>query len=101
MVYCTKGNGNDDLFIFTNCMLMKVLKPINIIIKQLQSSSENIVSALSVVNAVRDDLKSTREVLEDETCAEMVENYRKSAHITNVQTVQKRNSSIPSSSTNS
>ena len=30
------------------------------------------------------------------TCAEMVENYRKSAHITNVQTIQKRNSSIPS-----
>ena len=41
-------------------------------------------------------MKSTREVLEDETCAEMVENYRKFAHITNVQTVQKRNSSIPS-----
>ena len=65
-------------------MLMKVLKPTNIIVKQLQSSSEDIVTASSVANAVRDDLKSTREVLEDETCAEMVENYRKSAHITNV-----------------
>ena len=96
LLHQMEGNGNDDLFIFTNCMLMKVLKPINIIVKRLQSSSENIVSALSVVDAVRDDLKSTREVLEDETCAEMVENYLKSAHITNVQTVQKRNSSIPS-----
>ena len=60
------------------------------------NGNDDIVAALSVVNAVMDDLKSTREVLEDETCAEMVENYRKSAHITNVQTVQKRNNSIPS-----
>ena len=63
LLHQMEGNGNDDLFIFTNCMLMKVLKPINIIVKQLQSSSENIISALSVVNAVRDDLKSTQEVV--------------------------------------
>ena len=41
--------GNNNLFIFLNCMLTEILKPVNIIVKQLQSSSENIVSALSVV----------------------------------------------------
>ena len=55
LLHQMEGNGNDDLFIFTNCMLMKVLKPINITVKQLQSSIEYIVSALSVVDAVRDD----------------------------------------------
>ena len=68
LLHQMEENGNNDLFIFTNCMLMEVLKPINIIVKQLQSSSEDIVTALSVVNAVRDDLKSTRDVLEDEIC---------------------------------
>ena len=40
--------GNNNLFIFLNCILTEILKPANIIVKQLQSSSENIVSALSL-----------------------------------------------------
>ena len=43
---------SNDPFPFFNCMLLKVLKPINVIVKQLQSSNEDIVSALTVINAV-------------------------------------------------
>ena len=74
-----EGDSNDDLFIFTNSMPMEELKPVNIIVKQLQSSSENIVSALSVIHAVRDDLKSTREVVDETKCESMVEKIRKFA----------------------
>ena len=74
-----EGDSNDDLFIFTNCMPMEELKPVNIIVKQLQSSSENIVSALSVIHAVRDYLKSTREVVDETKCESMAEKIRKFA----------------------
>ena len=43
---------SNDPFTFLNCMLLKVLMPINVMVKQLQSSNENIVSALTVINAV-------------------------------------------------
>ncbi|CAB3993665.1 zinc finger MYM-type 1 [Paramuricea clavata] len=39
-------------FIFINCMLMKVLKPIDIMVKQLQSVNENFITALEVVKSV-------------------------------------------------
>ena len=43
---------SNDPFPFFNCMLLKVLKPINVIVKQLQSSNEDKVSAFTVINAV-------------------------------------------------
>ena len=39
----------DRVFIFVDCMLQQILKPINIVVKQLQSSSKNVVSALNVM----------------------------------------------------
>lgn len=47
---------SNDQISFLNFLLLKVMKPMSIIVEQLQSSSGNIVSALTVINAVRKDL---------------------------------------------
>ena len=86
---------NDNLFMFLNCMLKEILTPVNIIVKQLQSSSENIVSALSVVNSVRDNLKVTREGLNDEKCENIVTNFKNADDIVEVETRVKRKTKTP------
>lgn len=86
---------SDDLFPFINCMLLTLLKPINIIVKQLQSSSENIVVALNVVNAVRHDLKEIRGKLSSEMCDELLEEFRQSTDIVSYETRVRRNTSAP------
>lgn len=86
---------SDDLFPFINCMLLTLLKPINIIVKQLQSSSENIVVALNVVNAVRHDLKEIRGKLSTEMCEELLEEFRQSTDIISYETRVRRNTSAP------
>ena len=76
-------------------MLTEILKPVNIIVMQLQSSSENIVSALPVVNAVRDEVKMTREALDEEKCEKMVEKLKNSEEIVEIETKVKRKTSAP------
>ena len=39
-----EGDGEDESFVLVNCMLVQVLKPINIVVKQSQSSHENLSS---------------------------------------------------------
>ena len=39
LLHQMEGDDDDDLFIFTNCMLMEALKLINSIVKQLQTSA--------------------------------------------------------------
>lgn len=95
LLHQLEGDEDNRMFVFVNCMLMEVLKPINIIVKQLQSSSENIVSALSVVNAVRDYLKEKCEELNEEECEKMVADFQKSVNVTEVSNVQRRRTSIP------
>ena len=41
----------DEMFVFVNCML-EVLKPINLVVKQLQSTGENLSSAVGVINCI-------------------------------------------------
>ena len=55
-------------FVSINCMLMKVLKPIDIVVKQLQSINENFISASEVVNSVKEDIKSERKAVTNEKC---------------------------------
>lgn len=50
----------NEQFVFVNAMLMEILTPINFMVKQLQSSSENITSAISVVKSTREDLNCLR-----------------------------------------
>ena len=45
------------MLVFVNCLLVDILKPINIVAKQPQSSSQNLVTALSIAKAVREELK--------------------------------------------
>lgn len=78
--------GNDDLFIFLTCMLNEILGPVNKIVKQLQSSTENIVSALSVVDSVRCALREDRENLSDEGCDKMVSGMKDGGDIVEVET---------------
>ena len=56
----------DPAFVFVNCMLMDVLKPINTVVKTLQSPKKNFISAFNVVNQVRNDVKSKRDDTESE-----------------------------------
>lgn len=42
----------DQLFVFVDCMLMDILKPTDMVVKQLQSSNKNLVSVLELVNEV-------------------------------------------------
>ena len=65
----------DKEFFFVNCMLMEVLKPINIVVKQLQSPGESLSSALTVVNSTRNQLTCIRENLSDEKVDKMVKEF--------------------------
>ena len=78
---------------------MKVLKPIDIIIKQLQSVNENFISALEVVNSVKEDIKSERETVTNET-KKMVDDFLEDVRFTTTNGEQRRprrNTAIPSS----
>ena len=95
LLHQLEGDEDSGMFAFVNCMLMEILKPLNIIVKQLQSSDENIMSALSVVNAVRDDLKEISGELSEDQCEQMVTDFRKSLNIIEVTNVQQRKGSLP------
>ena len=56
-------------------MLMNVLKPIDIVVKQLQFSEENFISALEVVNGVKDDINSKRENITSENVKKITEEF--------------------------
>ncbi len=86
---------SNDQFLFLNCMLLKVLKPINIIVKQLQSSTENIVSALTVINSVREDLVMMRDELDEEVCTGMMENFKRSEDSASLVARGRRNTQAP------
>ena len=47
-------------FVFVNAMLLEILTPINFMVKQLQSSSENITSAIAVVDCLRRDMDESK-----------------------------------------
>ena len=64
-------------FVFINCMLMKVLKPIDIIVQQLQSVNKNFISALEVINSVKEEIKSERETVTKEKAKKMVDDFSK------------------------
>lgn len=49
-------NEEDPLFVFNKAMLMEVLKPIDIVIKQLKSSGEYLIPASGVIKCVQDDI---------------------------------------------
>ena len=66
------------------------------IMKQLQSSNENIVNALSVVNSVREDLQLKRGDLDGDKCKEMVQDFKQSSSIPEAQTGQRRRTLAPS-----
>ncbi|CAB4015919.1 zinc finger MYM-type 1 [Paramuricea clavata] len=95
-------DNEDHVFVFITCMLMDVLKPIDIVVKQLQSPDENLISALHVVNAVKDDIKSKRENnTSNEKVKKMVDDFLESVRITSTDGVQvqrrpTRNTAVPS-----
>ena len=95
LLHQLEGDEDSGMFVFVNCMLMEIIKPLNIIVKQLQSSDENIISALSVVNAVRDNLKEKSGELSEDQCEQMVTDFRKSPNIIEVTNVQERKGSLP------
>ena len=65
----------DEDFVFVNCMLMQVLKPINIVVKQLQSPGENLSSAVGVINSTREQMICIREDLTEEKLETMVKQF--------------------------
>ena len=78
---------------------MKVLKPIDIVVKQLQSVNENFISALEVVNSVKEDIKSERETVTNEKTKRMVNDFFESVKVTTTNGEQRRprrNTAIPS-----
>ena len=93
------GDDEDHSFVFINCMLMKVLKPIDIMVKQLQSVNENFISALEVVNSVQEDIKSERETVTNEKTKKMVNDFLEGVKVTTTNGEQRRprrNTAIPS-----
>ena len=56
-------------------MLIKVLKPIDIVVKQLQSVNENFISALEVVNSVKEDIKLECKTITNEKTKKMVNDF--------------------------
>ena len=89
------GGEGDEVFIFINCLLMEILTPINIVVKTLQSSQENLHSAIQVVNAVREDLKSTRSLLNDVFIEKMISDFKEKNQITVERSKEKRSKSVP------
>ena len=77
-----EGDGEDESFVLVNCMLVQVLKPINIVVKQLQSSHENLSSALSVLTGAREELTSMREELNEEKVENILLEFKKSVNDT-------------------
>ena len=59
---------------YTACMLMKVLKPIDIIVKH--------ISALEVVNSVEEDIESERETVTNEKTKKMVDDFLEDVRVT-------------------
>ena len=55
----------------------KVLKPIDIIVQQLQSVNKNFISALEVINSVKEEIKSERETVTKEKAKKMVDDFSK------------------------
>ena len=85
-------------FIFINCMLMKVLKPIDIMVKQLQSVNENFISALDVVKSVKEDIKLERDTVTSEKTKKMVDEFLDDVKVSTTSGKQgrpKRNTAIP------
>ena len=89
------GGEGDDSFVFLNCLLMEILTPINIVVKTLQSSHENLHSAIQVVNAVREDLRSTRFSLNEELITKMIAEFKEKNQIPLDNSKQKRKTSVP------
>ena len=77
-------------FVFINCMLMKVLKPIDIIVKQLQSVNENFISVLEVINSVKEEIKSERETVTNEKTKKMVDDFFEGVGVTTANGEQRR-----------
>ncbi len=77
-------DDEDHSFVFINCMLMKVLKPIDIVVKQLQSVNENFISALEVVKSVKEDIKSECETVTNEKTKKMVNDFFESVKVTTI-----------------
>ena len=77
-----EGDGENESFVLVNCMLVQVLKPINIVVKQLQSSHENLSSALSVLTGAREELTSMREELNEEKVENILLEFKKSVNDT-------------------
>ena len=77
-------------FVFINCMLMKVLKPIDIIVKQLQSVNENFISALEVIKSVKEEIKSERKTVTDEKTKKMVVDFFEGVRVTTTNGEQRR-----------
>ncbi|CAB4010741.1 Hypothetical predicted protein [Paramuricea clavata] len=80
-------------------MLMNVLKPIDIMVKQLQSVNENFISALEVVKRVKDDIKSECHTVTNEKTKKMVDEFLEDVKVSTSSGEQhrpKRNTAIPS-----
>ena len=98
------GAEGDDSFVFLNCLLMEILTPINIVVKTLQSSHKNLHSAIQVINAVREDLRSTtvREDLRstkfsqnEEFTTKMIAEFKEKNQIPLDNSKHKRKTSVP------
>ena len=91
-------DDRDHSFVFISCMLMKVLKPNDIVAKQVQSINENFISALEVVDSVKEDIKSERETVTKEKTKKMVDDFFEGERVTTneEQRRPRRNTTIPS-----
>ena len=83
-------DNEDHSFVFINCMLMKVLKPINIIVKQLQYVNENFISALEVVNSVNEEIKSECETVSNKKTKMMVDDFLEGVRVKTTNAEQRR-----------
>ena len=90
-----KGDEENEDFLLVNCMLMEVLKPIDIVVKTLQSSKENLSSAVGVISAVREELVSTRGGLDTEYVSQMIDKFKECNKISS-NSNNKRQTSTPS-----
>lgn len=74
------------------------MRPIDIV-KQLQSSDENFISALDVVYCVKEDIKVKRENITNNKVRKMIDDFLESVRVTTTNGVQRgprRNTAIPS-----
>lgn len=55
------GNGEENpIFLFINCLMFNLLQPVDIVVKTLQSPTENAVSAFTIIREVNNDLKEKK-----------------------------------------